>query len=296
SDPGTADTQQIAWDFGDGTVIALHSATDPAALAPTHTFTLNGTYTVTLTVVDDDGGIGTFSYQISIATLGLQADPCHPQGTALVVGGTTSADLIRVLPADSGGLNVTLGGSSLGVFTGLSRVIVYGQAGDDDIQAAGSIGVDMWFFGGDGSDKLKGGAGNDVLLGGLGNDQIHGLSGRDLLVGGSGADELVGNSDDDILIAGNINFADQIAALCAIMDEWTSGRSFSQRVDNLVHGTSSDRANGSVLLQNGTTVVDDSDADRLTGASGSDWFFYSAAEDTATDLHSDEVFDDLEWL
>jgi RTX calcium-binding nonapeptide repeat (4 copies) len=60
-----------------------------------------------------------------------------------------------------------------------------------------------------------------------------GNSGRDLLVGGIGADRIVGNADDDIMIAGRLNFADQDAAVSAIMAEWTSSRDYTTRVANL---------------------------------------------------------------
>lgn len=48
NDPGTGDVLTYNWDFGDGTV--------SADVAPTHAFADNGTFTVTLTVQDDDGG------------------------------------------------------------------------------------------------------------------------------------------------------------------------------------------------------------------------------------------------
>jgi PKD repeat protein len=50
-DPGTADTHTFQWDFGDG-------ASASGSLTPTHAYGDNGAYTVTLTVTDDDGGVG----------------------------------------------------------------------------------------------------------------------------------------------------------------------------------------------------------------------------------------------
>jgi PKD repeat protein len=51
SDAGYLDTQTIVWEFGDGT-------TATGTLTPTHTYSSVGTYSVKLTVRDDDGGLG----------------------------------------------------------------------------------------------------------------------------------------------------------------------------------------------------------------------------------------------
>ena len=58
SDVGTLDTHTFHWDFGDGTI-----ATGPA---PTHTYSQNGFYSVSLTVTDDDAGVGADTIQAII--------------------------------------------------------------------------------------------------------------------------------------------------------------------------------------------------------------------------------------
>jgi PKD repeat protein len=58
TDPG-ADAHTIAWVFGDG-------ATANGTLTPTHTYVDNGVYTVTLTVTDDDGGVGVDTLKVTV--------------------------------------------------------------------------------------------------------------------------------------------------------------------------------------------------------------------------------------
>jgi Ca2+-binding RTX toxin-like protein len=63
SDPGTPDTFTIIWDFGDGT------ADISGKLDIVHIYTAPGTYTVELTVIDDDLGKGTDTFVITIGTV-----------------------------------------------------------------------------------------------------------------------------------------------------------------------------------------------------------------------------------
>ena len=53
-DPDGDEIVSIEWDFGDGN-------TAVGTLTPTHTYTAAGSYTVTLTVIDDRGGVGVAS-------------------------------------------------------------------------------------------------------------------------------------------------------------------------------------------------------------------------------------------
>ena len=60
TDPGTEDQHTLVWDFGDGS-----TASD--TLTPAHGFATSGTYRVTLTVSDNDGGVGSDALTVSVA-------------------------------------------------------------------------------------------------------------------------------------------------------------------------------------------------------------------------------------
>tara|TARA_R110002049_G_scaffold50370_3_gene143006 strand:+ start:3222 stop:21794 length:18573 start_codon:yes stop_codon:yes gene_type:complete len=185
------------------------------------------------------------------------------------------------------------------VFGGNGRDTISGGAGDDTLYGGpgrdliyGNRGNDLIFGGADndriwagsGNDRVRGGGGNDaiwgddgndVLLGNDGDDRLFGRSGQNILIGGLGSDRLSGQQGDDILIGAFTSHDNNDAALDEIAAEWTSGRSYVDRVNNLRDGTSAfgDRNNGSTFLQAGVTVFDDGAKDHLQGGRGYDWYF-----------------------
>lgn len=60
TDPGTADTHTFLWAFGDGATSSKQNTT--------HSYASAGTYPVTLTVKDDDGGVGTDTASVLVQT------------------------------------------------------------------------------------------------------------------------------------------------------------------------------------------------------------------------------------
>ena len=73
TDPSGLDTHTFAWDFGDE-----NTAND--TLTPSHTYTSGGEYTVTLTVTDDDEGVGTDTLVVRVieATVDIKVDIDEP--------------------------------------------------------------------------------------------------------------------------------------------------------------------------------------------------------------------------
>jgi Ca2+-binding RTX toxin-like protein len=168
--------------------------------------------------------------------------------------------------------------STLALQATVRRVVGTSQA--DALSAAG-LAANVTIDGGAGNDSLTGGDGNDIFLGGAGNDVLRGGNGRDLLVGGLGADSLDGGAGDDILVGGTTAHDANLAALDAILAEWTSGRSYSDRVDR-IRGRRSGGLNGSFTLVSGTTMIDDNAVDTLLGGAGEDLFGWFR-----TDVESD---------
>lgn len=154
------------------------------------------------------------------------------------MGGTPGNDILEVSPSGKGdSIQVRVNQDLWKVPPPTGRLLLFGQAGDDTLHVGGSIQLPAQLDGGSGNDHLQGGGGNNVLLGGPGDDVLQGGAGRDLLVGGPGADRLIGESGDDLLVAGDVRFQALDAALGAIMAEWTSTRSYVQRVANLCGNT-----------------------------------------------------------
>jgi len=119
--------------------------------------------------------------------------------------------------------------------------------------------------GGPGNDRLNGGNGPNILVGCEGDDELIGGLLNDLLIGGDGADRLNGGHGDDILVAANI--VDPITL--------TEDVKYSDLV---------------VALNGGPIIVDDDgDVDKLTGAAGTDTFYYHYLGNLPLDIVTDKA-------
>lgn len=175
------------------------------------------------------------------------------------------------------------GNDTLEGFSGNDTLI--GGEGDDLI--LGSTGDDL-LLGGSGNDTLFGQSGADVIQGGDGNDGISGGSGGDLLVGGNGGDAINAGSGGDILFGGRVTLSDPDLRL--ILDEWTSGRTYATRINNIRTG-SGPILNG-VQIINGVNVLNDNARDLLFGNTGRDWYFASGGDV----LFGRSIFEELDII
>jgi Ca2+-binding RTX toxin-like protein len=181
-------------------------------------------------------------------------------------------------------VGVEVNGVARGDFavSSFARILAYGMGGNDQITVQNGITKNAFLDGGDGNDTVVGGYGHDVVFGGAGADNVGGNRGRDMLFGGTGADSVSGGADSDLLIGGTTAHDADEVALRRIFLEWTSSRSYTQRVNNLRTG-----ANGVPVL-NASTVFNDNAVDRLAGGGSSDWFWANTPQDILTDRASSE--------
>jgi Ca2+-binding RTX toxin-like protein len=296
SDVGTADTEAASINWGDGSAPELRASGNTATLNLTHVYARTGTFPVTMTLVDDDGGTRQVTSSVTIKAVALQQDPMDSAKTALIVGGTSGNDSVKFALNSNGRVKVTVNGELLGTFAPTGHIIAYGDAGANSIVVDTAVVTPAVLYGGSGKDTLVGGGADDVLVGRKGNDVLVGNAGRDLVIGGVGIDVLDGSAGEDILMGGSTAGAESFSALEAITDEWSRTDSiFVNRVKHL-KGTLSGGLNGSNKLTDGT-VFEDAQADSMTGGSGRDWFFtnilpgsvekindYVTVDDTATNV------------
>jgi autotransporter-associated beta strand protein len=231
-----------------------------------------------------DGEVEDHAVQIiapADGTATVLSDPMSPGKDMLLVIGTAAADSFLIQKLCKPGtprLRVRIGSVYTAPFatTALSRVVVFGLGGNDRIIMTATLPTNAMFDGGPGNDILLSGAGSDILIGGPGNDQLDGRTGRDIVIGGAGSDRLVGDrgaaaGGDDMLIAGSTLYDANDVALSAILAEWTSNLSFTQRVNRLVAGV------GSPPL-NLATVLDDMVLDQLRDDSALNWFIVGVVD------------------
>ncbi len=198
--------------------------------------------------------------------------------------------------------------------TGVNRVFLNGSSDKDKLNASGYQGPvtlqgrgdkdelvggsnNDLLFGGTGNDELDGNAGNEVLVGGDGDDELDGGDGMDVLIGGLGSDELFGGGGGDLLVGARTAFDTSAVALTAVLREWSSARSYVDRIANLRGVGVGTRANENYFLKVSgpqATIFEDTASDTLNGGSARDWFFArltGTKKDKINNLSSNEWVD-----
>lgn len=276
---GDTHTATINWGDGRQSVGTVTEANGAGAVTGSHVYTSTGTFPITVTVKDNGGQVGAGTGQVKIVSAAVLDDPLYPGKKALFVGGTNSADTIRVQPSKGSSVELhqqVKGGKDIKtIFPGpVCRIVIYGLGGDDNLKVEDSLKISSWLYGGDGSDTLDGGGCNAVLVGGAGNDTLTGGGDRSILLSGAGANKLNAGKAGDLLIAGTTDFETNDAVLASILAEWTKkydsnvARDYSIRVNHLRTG-----GGLNTVLLNRSTIHDNRAKDQLHMNKGRDLIF-----------------------
>jgi Ca2+-binding RTX toxin-like protein len=192
----------------------------------------------------------------------------------LFVGGSGGADRI-ILSAASGGIIVRMNNVAGKPQSVGSKIVIFGNGGNDTITTPSTLSVAVEFHGGDGDDYLAGGSRSDTLDGGAGKDRLLGGGGADFLYGGAGPDNLSGGVGNDYLSG------DEMIDLSTgePIDSGDAGRDTLNGEagnDILVGGAGND------LLYGGggnDELHGDDDSDKLDGGDGHDLLLGGAGAD-----------------
>jgi hypothetical protein len=286
------------FDWGDGSTQTINAVlANGSGTVVTHAYTQDGSFMVSATATNMESAVSPPATQgIVISIAELQNDPVYA-GQSLVVGGTPANDTILFTPGATGDVSVSRNGTAIGTFQLTTRLIAFGQAGDDDIEVDPSITFPAWLNGGDGNDTLRGGGGNKVLLGGMGDNNLQTATGFNLLIGGNGASHLVGGSGDDILVGGTTSLDNNEAALAVVMAEWTSADTYAVRVADIIGQSATTGLNGNDFLTPDVTVFYNGVKDIISGGGGQDWFLGrflgNGTRDTITDRSATDIASNL---
>ena len=151
--------------------------------------------------------------------------------------------------------------------------------GPTNLTASGTVNA-ILYGGTAGNDTLtvaRSGSGENVLIGNGASDTLtdNGTGGNILIGAGAGGDTITGNGND-ILISGTTKYdsdtAAHIAALDAILAEWTSADNYATRISKITSGVGP----GNADKLNSSTITQDANANTLSeGASqpqNNNWF------------------------
>lgn len=113
-------------------------------------------------------------------------------------------DQVRVTQRDDGTLDVAVNGERYELRLAENQELtIRSGAGDDTIEVAPNVKVNLVVEAGDGDDRIATGAGNDRIDAGLGDDTVASGDGRDDLFGNAGADRLEAGAGDDVVYGGD---------------------------------------------------------------------------------------------
>ncbi|HYO08592.1 MAG TPA: hypothetical protein VER17_06430 [Tepidisphaeraceae bacterium] len=206
SDAFPADIRGVSvyWDddeFGDQNEVTSNvNTTHEPTFTFSHTYNQPGTYDLQFYAYQWDG-INSEPLKKTI-TVTAGADVQLTNGT-LLVSGTTGNDTVT-LDSSNGNARLSRNGTvTTYPLASVTRLSVYGLAGDDTVTLA--LDIPSLVQSGDGNDTVTTAGGADTVNGGAGVDAITTNAGNDSIDAGDGNDSILAGDGDDLALGGNGN-------------------------------------------------------------------------------------------
>jgi Ca2+-binding RTX toxin-like protein len=166
----------------------------------------------------------------------------------------------------------------------------FSQTYEQTVYGLKLVGIEkVYFWGGDGNDRLIGGSGMDLLSGAGGNDRIDGGLGVDLMLGGLGNDTFVVNHEHDSVQELADNGTDRVLAQVSF--------TLGDNVENLqlttsagLNGTGNALANTLTGNVGNNVLKGMAGADILLGGAGNDVLNGGTGKDTLTGGTGSDIF------
>jgi len=191
-------------------------------------------------------------------------------------------DKLEVTRNTDGSLNVTVNGEAYKVEMAQDQALTLRTGGGNDtIDVASDVKVNLIVDGGDGDDTITTGAGNDIVDGGAGNDTIKTGAGSDDVFGNSGVDTIDAGAGNDVVYGGD---GDDILAGGA-GDDYVEGGAGNDRIsgndgkDMLSGGIGDDNIDSGA---GNDVVYAGQGKDTIANSGGSDTIYAQTATDTAS--------------
>jgi RTX calcium-binding nonapeptide repeat (4 copies) len=155
--------------------------------------------------IEDGGENFTLYTDLKNGGVGVEFDGYYQTFTGVtkvVADGGAGDDTFDATKLNNVRVEISGGAGDDTFLSGTGAVFFDGGTGDDILDASRSK-ANSTLVGGAGNDKLTSGSGNDSLEGGSGDDRLTAGTGNDTLTGGLGADRLTGEGGDDTYVFAN---------------------------------------------------------------------------------------------
>ena len=205
-----------------------------------------------------------------------------------VINGNGGRDRLYIVSNNDITLSDTqVTGDGIDTISNIEFANLFGQDGDNIIDARDAVKIRTVIRGEGGNDTLRGGENRDTLLGGNGNDVLFGEGGNDIIDGNGGTDLIYVVSNNNITLSDNQVTGDGIDTIRNI----EFANLYGQGRNNLIDARNA--TNISTVIKGGggnDTLIGSQMSDNIQGDNGSDILYGSGGNDILTGNSGSDVF------